>query len=597
MRRFSDEFHRFSRNHSSRGCGTVTRIAGRVAFSCVLLLAARALAAMPPDDLAALLKSATAFHQQGDYAHSIPLLKQIVQLSPHDYEANLLLGEDLLQSGSAQEALAPLHVAAEVKPEDEIPEVWLGRAAAKLGDFAAAAKALQPSVEWPGSSEQYLVTWADFCLDRTGDVGRALRTTKTGEAIMLRVTAESRQDGNANRASLLAQSAGGDPAQRGIWGEAGAAQLALGMNDKAQESLKEAEQREPQEADTLRLAALLAAMEQRWPEAERRLSAIGTRSPAELGRILAAWPPFLVPGAEANGKVWDCLRSPALPCPLTTAQPQGGKGLSVKELYAEGRWEQLIAHSAAAPADHTESLWRGVALARTEQCPKAIPLLELGLNAEMQAGGYWLEVCYAKAGARVMARLTAMGDSFALHELRGDMVLRLANDGGAAELEYEQALKLRPNDAHLLARLADAYARNGAPAQAKTAALAALAQDAHEYSAVHTLAMIAMSERDYASALTRLNQLLAMDPKDDWTQVQLGVANLQLEHNEEALRYLGPALKAGYPDKKGALHAMLARALRRLGRDEEARQAAAEAAKLADASLESGENGNTDAHQ
>jgi Flp pilus assembly protein TadD len=56
-------------------------------------------------------------------------------------------------------------------------------------------------------------------------------------------------------------------------------------------------------------------------------------------------------------------------------------------------------------------------------------------------------------------------------------------------------------------------------------------------------------------------------------------------------------LKAGYPDKKGALHAMLARALRRLGRDEEARQAAAEAAKLADASLESGENGNTDAHQ
>jgi predicted Zn-dependent protease len=109
--------------------------------------------------------------------------------------------------------------------------------------------------------------------------------------------------------------------------------------------------------------------------------------------------------------------------------------------------------------------------------------------------------------------------------------------------------------------------------------------------------MIAMSERDYASALTRLNQLLAMDPKDDWTQVQLGVANLQLEHNEEALRYLGPALKAGYPDKKGALHAMLARALRRLGRDEEARQAAAEAAKLADASLESGENGNTDAHQ
>ncbi len=596
MRRFSDESLRFSRNLCSRNSAAVARAASRSAFLCALLICARTLAATPPEDPAALLKSATGYHRQGDYAHSIPLLKQIVQITPKDYDANLLLGEDLLLSGNTQEALAPLHVAADAKPEDESAEVWLGRAAAKLGDFAAAAEALQPAVDRPGSSEKYLVTWADFCLDRSGDVGRALRTTKTGEAIMLRVTAESRQDGNANRASLLAQSAAGNPEQRGIWGELGAAQLALGMNDKAQQSLKEAEQREPQEAETLRLEALLAAMEQRWPEAERRLSTVGTRSPRELGRILTTWPQFLVPGAEAKGEIWDCLRSPALPCPLTTAQPQGGKRLSAKELYAEGRWEQLIAHSAAVPADRTESLWLGVALARTEQCPKAIPLLEIGLNADMQAGGYWLEVCYAKAGARVMARLAAMGDSFALHELRGDMVLRLANDGGAAELEYEQALRLRPKDPHLLARLADAFARNGDPAQARTAALAALAQDAQESSALHTLATIAMSERDYASAITRLNQLLALDPKDDWTQVQLGVANLQLEHNEEALRYLGPALKAGYPDKKGALHAMLARALRRLGRDQEARQAAAEAAKLADASLESGENGNTDAH-
>ncbi len=36
-------------------------------------------------------------------------------------------------------------------------------------------------------------------------------------------------------------------------------------------------------------------------------------------------------------------------------------------------------------------------------------------------------------------------------------------------------------------------------------------------------------------------------------------------HPEEALRYLGPELAAGYPDEKGALHAQLANTLRKTG--------------------------------
>ncbi len=51
----------------------------------------------------------------------------------------------------------------------------------------------------------------------------------------------------------------------------------------------------------------------------------------------------------------------------------------------------------------------------------------------------------------------------------------------------------------------------------------------------------------------------------------------------EALRYLAPALDAGYPDEKGALHALKARILRDLGREEEAAKASAEARRLSDA--------------
>jgi hypothetical protein len=56
-------------------------------------------------------------------------------------------------------------------------------------------------------------------------------------------------------------------------------------------------------------------------------------------------------------------------------------------------------------------------------------------------------------------------------------------------------------------------------------------------------------------------------------------------------------LAAGYPDKKGALHAQLASALRKLGREDEARLASAEAARLAKSSLEGDENGNPNAPQ
>jgi predicted Zn-dependent protease len=562
----------------------------------VLLVAANAANAVLPEDVATLLNIASGLHRKGDYVHSIPMLKRIVQGSPRNYDANLMLGEDLLHSGRFHEALVPLEVACEARPHEGTPQAYLAEASARLGDYSRASEVLQSAVARSGEAEQFLTAWAGYSLDRFRALGSFLQTTKQGEATELRFEAARCREGTEQRESLLRESIARDPEQRGIWAELGLTQLELGKQSAALGSLKEAQRREPGQVETLRLEALIAGSEKRWLDAQEHLSMLGTRSSAELQRTLAFWPRRLVPGPEVPGAVWDCLRAASVACPLASAQPRG-EGLSAKELYADGRWEQLAALPLATPADDIEQLWRGVAFAKTGNCPEAIPALELGLKGEARTAAFWLEVCYAGEIERTAARLRTKGSEASLHELKGDVLLQLHGDAAAAQNEYVESLKSRPSDSHLLAKSAEAYAKLGDGQQAKRAALAALAADPRESSALQTLAVMAMSNRDYPEALIRLRQLMAVSPNDQWAQVQLGVVYGQLGHPEEALHFLGPQLAEGYPDQKGALHATLASVLRKLGREGEAKQAAAEATRLANSSLESGERGNADALQ
>jgi tetratricopeptide (TPR) repeat protein len=559
--------------------------------TALLIVVAEIANASPPEDTATLLKTATALQQQGDYAHCIPVLRRILQTSPQNYTANLWLGEDLILIKNVRDAVAPLQLAAKVRAEDGVAQVYLAEAFTRLGEFSQAAEALVAAGARSGESEQFLVAWARFSLNRFSSLGSSLHGVKGGEGTELRFEAAGRAEGSEARAALLLQAATADPNQRGIWGELGLAQFAASQLAPAQNSLAEAERRDAEGEGTLRLKALFAAAQHRWSEAAGQLSALGMRSPIELKRALAFWPQSLVPGAEVDSPVWNCLRDKTATCALTSARPQGGKGLSAGELYAQGRWEQLVALPAARSSDASNSLWRGEALARTGDCPRAIPSLENGLRTDPQTAIFWLKVCYASEIERTAGRLRTMQDEAALHELNGDVMLQLHGDAGAAQEQYTEALKSRSKDAHLLAKLADADMRLGDMAQSKTAAQAALALDPNEPSALQTLAMTAMRERDYAAALAALKQLLAIAPKNGWTRVELGVAYGQLGHPEEALRLLGPELSAGYPDPKGTLHAMLANALRKMGRNAEAGKAAAEAARLAGLSLESSELG------
>lgn len=562
----------------------------------VLLLAIlKSANAMSPEDAATLLKTATALQLQGDYVRSIPILRRIIQISPRNYDANLWLGEDLILTGSVHDALVPLRVASQARPEDGIGQVYLAQAFTKLGDFSMAAEALNSARARPAETEQVLVAWARFSLNRFSALGSSLRSISSGEGTELRVEAAGRPEGSDARESLLQQSASADPEQRGVWGELGLAQLETGKVSQAQKSLIEAQKRDPQGVETLRLEALFAGLQHRWSDAEQRLSELGARSPMELKRALAFWPPSLVPGLEVTATVWGCLRNRAVACPLTSAQPRGGEGLSARDLYAEGRWEQLVSLPAVRSPNHAELLWRGVASAKIGDCPRAIPSLESGLKVDPREAAFWLKVCYASEIEQTAARLRTMQDEAAVHELNGDVMLQLHGDAEAAQKEYVEALRSRPKDPGLLAKSANAWLRLGDTARSKAAAQAALAVESRNSSALQTLALTAMSERDYTGALSPLEQLMAISPKDGWTRVHLGVAYGRLGHPEEALHYLGPELSAGYPDPKGSLHAMLASALRKVGRVAEAQKAASEAARLASLSLEGSENGYLDA--
>ncbi len=229
----------------------------------------------------------------------------------------------------------------------------------------------------------------------------------------------------------------------------------------------------------------------------------------------------------------------------------------------------------------------------TVRCEGSIPGLERRMTArpvsrqparEEMETAYKLSICYAVEAGKVAERLRTSGeDAAALGRLRGDVLLRLKGDAAAAQEEYRKAIALRPGDPALLERLAEAQLTAGDTEGARTSAQAALAIDPHRGEAMRTLVSLAMSSRDYDKALPWLRRLAVEAPADRTVLVDLGRVLALTGDGAAALRYLGPALAAGYPDEKGALHALEAHVLSELGREEEAAKASAEARRLSDA--------------
>jgi len=242
-------------------------------------------------------------------------------------------------------------------------------------------------------------------------------------------------------------------------------------------------------------------------------------------------------------------------------------------------------------------------------CPAPIPALERKLAPHSPAAqrssappdvetAYQLSLCYAFAAGQAAAQLqNAHEDTAAVHRLRGDVLLRIAADAPGAEAEYRQALAAHPRDPALLERLAEAQLTAGDAEGARLSAQAALAIDPHRREALRTLASVAMNNRDYDQALPTLRQLSHEAPGDRTVQVELARALAQTGSPQQAAALLASALGEGYPDEKGALHALLATTLRKLGRDADAAKADAEARRLSDAFQAQAAHGSPDASQ
>ena len=539
------------------------------------------------------MKNGSALSQQADYVHAIPLLRRATELAPQNPSANYLLGVALLESGHPADAVAPLRIAAKADPVNEPAEGYLGDAEMEQNEFALAAETFQTAVTRSPNSEQALLWWTDYSLERFRVLALWLRGSPRGKATVLRATAENPKTGTTAKEALLRQAAALDPQLYGIWGELGVAQAQLGMDANAAASLKAAQQRQPEASSTLELQAMVEAARGNWSEAETRLLDLGERSRAGLQRVLAAWPGRLVPGQGVDGTVWQCLRQDTTTCTLKNLQ---GSALPAERLFQQGRWEQLAAMPAPARDNTTEWFWRGVAFAELGDCSQAIPALERGLKAGAETAASWLTTCYELEAVHTADQLRAQGKEASVHQLRGDILLSIRLDASQAATEYNEALRLKPKDPELLEKLAEAYFSLGDMDRARQSAQEALEQNPHRQPVLRLLIRVAMSERDYPTALSLLDQLAQLEPDDAWTRVQQGTAYAQTGHPEEAVQHLKPALDAGYPDEKGALHAVLAGQLRKLGRDQDAKDATAEAIKLAD-SFEQHTQNKPDDHQ
>ena len=533
--------------------------------------------------------------------------------------AAMLFLQAIVSIGFAPSAVAQRDLPGAAAQQDSALPVRQDTAKGSRVDYAKAAEGLQKAIaDAPDSAEAWL-RWADFDLERFRILELQLRSLQSGMAVVLRLQAHGLYSGPETREELLRQSATADPEQRGIWGELGVEQMLRGEHaakrethsaqvarrgevaanreihpaqpagwggggvpgmEEAAATLKIAQERQPGDLWTLRLEAMMAAAQGDWKEAGDRLLELRNRSPAILRQELQGWPRNLAPPRNVAGEIWKCVRENSSACVGKIKFPVSEIRDSEEQLFAEERWEQLAA--LPEPPSEVPAAWfrRGVALAELKDCGRAIPALERGLDAGAEAAAYWLELCYASEAERAVTRLGALGNPAAFHRVRGDFLVRVKGDMRAATEEYVKARKLEPRDPLLAERLAQACENIGDMPRAKTAAREALALDPRRAVSLRLLASIAMNEKDYANALESLNKLLALRPNDAWARVQVGIAYAQSGHPQEAAANLQPALAAGYPDERGALHAMLASVLRRLGREQEAQSAAAESDRL-----------------
>lgn len=541
-------------------------------------------------DLEPLVQQAFELHQKGQFTMALPLLRRAYRIGPHDYFVNLLMGIDLLRTGQPKDAVPYLKEASRLRRGEEFPLDYLGEALARQKLNAYAVEAYLRAVHVANGSADSSVAFVDFALSRFAALSEQLRSSQSGLAAEYRLRALALPSSDVSRIQVLQHSAELDPAAPSIWSDLARALLATGDAVDAETALHQALDHDPDDLEAWPVDAHLAAQKSDWGHATDRLNAVASRSSSVFARAAREWPAALQPsessavsGAAAN--FLDCVGKHLEACSALQLPP-GASPAPISVLFREQRWERLT--KLPVPSAGQSDAWfrRGVAFAHLDDCEHAVPALERS-HPETFPGVYGiflLSLCYSREAGQIAEQARQSTDEEAvLHMMRGDILLRLQGNPQAAYSEYEAAATRRSNDPALLERLAEAQLGTGQVMAAEENAKAALKLDPHRPSAERILAKLAMQARDYETALPYLRKLVASNPRDIASRVELGNAAAQTGALEEALHNLQPALARGYPDEKGSLHYLLGSVLKKMGRKAEAEQAFAAARQLSDA--------------
>ena len=537
------------------------------------------------ENLKFIVQQAFDLHQKGQFSEALALLHRAHELAPDDYFVNLLLGIDTLRTGQAQTAVPFLKKAARLRPKEEFPLDYLGEAYARQNLYGEAAEAYIKAEEVAPASSDSAVAFVDFALSRFAAISELLRSTQKGLAAEYRVHAPAQNKGDGSSVEMLQRAADLDPQAPGIWSDLARAALDAGNLSGAESYSQRALKADPNDLAAWVVQAHLAAQRTDWVLAVARLNAIAQHSPGILAQEIHQWPAQLLPPetssvSGAAAKFFSCVRQAKSTCDL--GAPKAASE-SPSALYREQRWEQLTKLAPPAPIHAEGWFHQGVAFVHLGDCPRAIPALERGVatsSSEVYAL-FLLSWCYSRqAGHAAEEVQQSANDEAPLHVMRGDILLRLQAKPELAVSEYRQALVLQPNDPSVLERLAEAQFGAGKIEDARANAQAALKVDPQRLGAKRTLAKIAVQERDYESALPYLRELAARNPRDVTGRVELGKACAQTGALGEAWQNLAPPLEHGYPDEKGSLHYLLGTVLKKMGKSAEAEQAFATAAQL-----------------
>jgi len=539
-------------------------------------------------DLKSLVQQAFDLHQKGQYAEAMPLLRRAYAVAPQDYFVNLLLGIDCLRTGDAPASVPFLKQAARLRPKEEYPLDYLGEALAKQEMYGEAVEAYIRALHVSKGSAESSVAFVDFALSRFASMSTLLRSSKIGLAAEYRLRALALPNADALRASLFERAADLDPSAPGIWSDLAGSHLIAGELSAADSDVHKALLADGNDLSARMAEAQLAAQKDEWKRAIQRLDFVLQRSPRVLSHEIARWPPQLALPSDsgvrpAAAKFFSCVRAGSTSCEPAPARRTAPE--DPEALFREQKWEQLLKRPRPQPDQADRWFQRGVAFARLEDCPQAIPALERGLTKSSPEiyGMFLLTWCYSRQAGRAAEQVQqSRGDNASLHVMRGDVLLRLQAKPDMAIAEYQQALAGPPHDPSVLERIADAQFGAGQVDAARQSAQAALKIDPQRISAKRTLARIAMQERNYAAAIPDLRDIVARDPQDMTMRVELGKACAQTGALDQAWKNLAPALESGYPDEKGSLHYLLGTVLKKMGRGAEADRAFAAASQLSE---------------